>query len=260
MKLCQWPYSRWKLSSPPSVLFLLLFAHVSVVLYDKTSKINLHMKKISWMSFTDLWDRQDQKGSTSAGLNDDSQELWINGAEGTVPRHLGDTDVVVALLSLDRLAEDMAKLTLPHDATTHSWGERRKVGVCKDGENKTVIGNFRQEKKCTDTALKIHTWQHCVNNQAHLKDPNTKHFTYSWRTLAQKCQTFLKSIKGPSLCPACFSTALFQPLNVTLQFAVLLYCVGWCFLWLYFRQHHQERETEIQVSNHWLNQTRNEQS
>lgn len=68
---------------------------------------------------TDLREGQDQERTSTAGFNDDRQELWVDGAEGAVPRHLGDTDVIVGLLSLDRLAKDVAKLTLPHNAATH---------------------------------------------------------------------------------------------------------------------------------------------
>lgn len=68
---------------------------------------------------SDLREGQDQERSSSAGFNNDSQELGVDGAEGAVPRHLGDTDVIVALLGLDRLAKNVAKLTLPHDAATH---------------------------------------------------------------------------------------------------------------------------------------------
>lgn len=68
---------------------------------------------------TDLGDGQDQERSSSAGLNDDRQELWVDGAEGAVPRHLGDADVIVGLLGLNCLAEDVAKLALSHNAATH---------------------------------------------------------------------------------------------------------------------------------------------
>lgn len=68
---------------------------------------------------TDLRDGQDQERSSSTGFDDDRQELWVDGTEGAVPRYLGDTNVIVTLLCLDCLAEDVAKLTLPHDAATH---------------------------------------------------------------------------------------------------------------------------------------------
>lgn len=68
---------------------------------------------------TDLNQGQYQECSSAAGFNDDRQELWVDGAEGAVPRHLGNTNVIVTLLSLDRLAKDVAKLALPHDAATH---------------------------------------------------------------------------------------------------------------------------------------------
>lgn len=76
---------------------------------------------------TDLGDGQDQEGPSSAGFNDDRQELWVDGAEGAVPRHLGDADVIVGLLGLDRLAEDVAELALPHDAATHGCGGEGEV-------------------------------------------------------------------------------------------------------------------------------------
>lgn len=68
---------------------------------------------------TDLGDGQDQERSSSAGFNNDCQELWVDGAEGAVPRHLGDADVIIGLLGLDCLAEDVAKLALSHNAATH---------------------------------------------------------------------------------------------------------------------------------------------
>lgn len=72
-----------------------------------------------FIHMTDLRERQDQEGPASTGFHDDRQELGVDGAEGAVPRHLGHTDVIVRLLGLDRLAEDVAELALPHDAATH---------------------------------------------------------------------------------------------------------------------------------------------
>ncbi len=76
-------------------------------------------RNVPLVDITDLREGQDQERSTSAGFNDDRQELWVDGAEGAVPCHLGNADVIVSLLSLDHLAEDVAKLALPHDAATH---------------------------------------------------------------------------------------------------------------------------------------------
>ncbi|TNN67299.1 hypothetical protein EYF80_022406 [Liparis tanakae] len=82
-------------------------------------------RDISPSDLTDLREGQHQERSSSAGFNDDCQELWVDGAEGAVPRHLGNANVIVALLGLDRLAEDVAKLTLPHNAATHGYGRGR---------------------------------------------------------------------------------------------------------------------------------------
>lgn len=68
---------------------------------------------------TDLKEGQDQERSSATRFNNDSQELWVDGAERAVPCHLGNTNVIVALFSFDHLAKDVAKLTLPHDAATH---------------------------------------------------------------------------------------------------------------------------------------------
>lgn len=77
--------------------------------------------RCSQISFdlTDLREGQDQERSSSAGFNDDCQELWVDCTEGTVPCHLGNSDVIVTLLSLDCLAKDMAELALPHNTATH---------------------------------------------------------------------------------------------------------------------------------------------
>lgn len=77
----------------------------------------------------DLGDGQDQERSSSAGFDDDRQELWVDGTEGAVPRYLGDADVIVGLLGLHRLAEDVAKLALPHNAATHGCGKEGRVIV-----------------------------------------------------------------------------------------------------------------------------------
>lgn len=79
------------------------------------------------VDLTDLRDGQDQECSSSTGLDDHRQELWVDRAEGTVPRHLGNTNVIVSLLGLDRLAEDVAKLALPHNAATHGCGRGEEV-------------------------------------------------------------------------------------------------------------------------------------
>lgn len=72
-----------------------------------------------YIGLTDLGEGQDQERSSSTGFDDNRQELWVDGTERAVPGYFGHTNVIVALLSLYRLAEDMAKFTLPHDAATH---------------------------------------------------------------------------------------------------------------------------------------------
>lgn len=89
---------------------------------------------------TDLREGQHEEGPPSAGFDDHRQELWVDGTEWAVPRHLGDPDIIVRLLSLDGLAEDVAKLALPHDAATHGWGGARGGGLgAQKKENETTI-------------------------------------------------------------------------------------------------------------------------
>lgn len=71
------------------------------------------------IGLTDLGEGQDQERSSSTGLDDYREELWVDGTERAVPGYFGHTDVIIALLSLYRLAKDMAEFTLPHDAATH---------------------------------------------------------------------------------------------------------------------------------------------
>lgn len=68
---------------------------------------------------TRLGDRDDQKGSTSSGLDNDCQKLGVDTAECRVPGRLGDTDVVIALLSFPIGAKDVAKLALSHHSERH---------------------------------------------------------------------------------------------------------------------------------------------
>lgn len=97
---------------------------------------------------TDLREGQHEEGPPSAGFDDDRQELWVDGTEWAVPRHLGDPDVIVRLLSLDGLAEDVAKLALPHDAATHGWGEARRGGLgAKKQKQNTIILKIVPGKK-----------------------------------------------------------------------------------------------------------------
>lgn len=69
-----------------------------------------------------LGKRQDDEGPPTAGLDDDGHKLGVDGTEGAVTRHLGDTNVLVHLVSLHRLPEDVPELALAHHAAAHGWG------------------------------------------------------------------------------------------------------------------------------------------
>lgn len=74
---------------------------------------------------TYLGQGQDQEGPSPTGFDNDGQEFGVDGAKIPIPGHLGDADVVVALVGLDRLAVDMAEFTGSHDFAAH--GSCRRV-------------------------------------------------------------------------------------------------------------------------------------
>lgn len=72
---------------------------------------------------------QDQEGSTTTGFYHDGQEFGVDGAKISIPCHLGNADVVVALVGLDWLPIDMAELTGSHDFAAHGscWRVKKKL-------------------------------------------------------------------------------------------------------------------------------------
>lgn len=72
-----------------------------------------------------LVQRKHDEGAPTTGVHDHGHELGVNGAEVAVPGHLGDADVVVALVGLHRLAEDVAELAGPHNLPGHGELGRR---------------------------------------------------------------------------------------------------------------------------------------
>lgn len=79
---------------------------------------------------------QNHEGPPTASIHDHGHELGVDGAEVAVPGHLGDADVIVALVGLHRLAEDVAELAGPHDLPGHGeligGGKRSR---CSSGSN-----------------------------------------------------------------------------------------------------------------------------
>lgn len=76
---------------------------------------------------THLAHGQHHEGAAAAGVHDHGYKLGVNGAEVAVPRHLGDSDVIVALVGFQSLAKDVAELTGPHNLPGHGeletkWG------------------------------------------------------------------------------------------------------------------------------------------
>lgn len=68
---------------------------------------------------------QHHEGSSTTGVHNHGHKFWVDGAEVAVPRHLGDSDVIVALVGFRSLTKDVTELTGPHNLPGH--GERHKA-------------------------------------------------------------------------------------------------------------------------------------
>lgn len=78
---------------------------------------------------------QDNKSSSTTGIHNHGHKLGVDGAEVAVPGHLGDPDVIIALVCLHRLAKDVAELTGPDHLPRHDDLRRRRH---RDGERKHI--------------------------------------------------------------------------------------------------------------------------
>lgn len=88
-----------------------------------------HINVYSWSDCrhsSHLLQRKDEESSAPAGLYDDGNKLGVDGTEGAVPRHPGDTDVIVALVVPHRLAKDVTELALSHNSPQHICGEKTR--------------------------------------------------------------------------------------------------------------------------------------
>lgn len=72
---------------------------------------------------TYLGQGQHHEGSSTAGIYNHGHKLRIDGAKVAVPGHLGDSDVIVALVRFHTLTKDVTELTGPHNLPRH--GELR---------------------------------------------------------------------------------------------------------------------------------------
>lgn len=77
---------------------------------------------------THLAQGQHHEGSSTTGVHNHGHKLGVNGAEVAVPRHLGDSDVIVALVRFHGLAEDVTELTGPHHLPGHGELEDEAMG------------------------------------------------------------------------------------------------------------------------------------
>lgn len=72
---------------------------------------------------------QHHEGSPAAGVHNHGHKFGVDRAKVAVPRHLGDPDVIVALVSFGGLAEDVTELTVPDKTPGHGeLGEGKTAG------------------------------------------------------------------------------------------------------------------------------------
>lgn len=76
---------------------------------------------------THLVQRQHHEGSSTTGVHNHGHKLGVDRAEVAVPCHLGDSDVIVALVSFHTLTKHMTKLTGPHNLPGHGelWKKKK---------------------------------------------------------------------------------------------------------------------------------------
>lgn len=76
---------------------------------------------------THLVQGQHHEGSSTASVHNHGHKLGVNRAEVAVPGHLGDSDVIVALVSFHSLAKDVTELTGPHNLPGHDELEETRL-------------------------------------------------------------------------------------------------------------------------------------
>lgn len=84
---------------------------------------------------THLAQRKHHEGSPTAGVYNHGHKLGVNGAEIAVPGHLGDSDVIVALVSFHSLAKDVTELAGPHNLSGHGELRKNEKKRVERGEN-----------------------------------------------------------------------------------------------------------------------------
>lgn len=100
---------------------------------------------------THLAQGQHHEGSPTTGVHNHGHKFGVNGAEVAVPRHLGDSDVIVALVGLGGLAKDVAELAVPNETPGHG-------------------GLGKSEKSRMRSANRVfHLFQACKKNRAELQ-------------------------------------------------------------------------------------------
>lgn len=74
---------------------------------------------------THLGQGQHHEGSSATGIHNHGHKFGVDRAEVAVPCHLGDSDVIVALVSFQSLAKDVTELTGSYNPPGHGELERK---------------------------------------------------------------------------------------------------------------------------------------
>ena len=82
---------------------------------------------------------QHHEGPSAARVHDHGHELGVHGAEAAVPGHLGDSDVIVALVGFQSLAKDVAELTAPHNLPGHGELRHKQSNMRRRLERERVV-------------------------------------------------------------------------------------------------------------------------
>lgn len=79
---------------------------------------------------THLGQGQHHEGSSATGVHNHGHKFGVDRAEVAVPCHLGDSDVIVALVSFQSLAKDVTELTGSYNPPGHGELERKQALIC----------------------------------------------------------------------------------------------------------------------------------
>lgn len=99
---------------------------------------------------------QDNESSSTAGIHNHGHKLGVDRAEVAVPGHLGDPNVIIALVGLQRLAKNMAELTGPDHLPRHDDLRKDREGRDTEMERKQSTHMRNNNKVFTSLRCRLH--------------------------------------------------------------------------------------------------------